>query len=406
MEKRSKPAFGFWFATAIFLAIPNGYALTWDQVDVGTNANFTSVAYGNGVYVLVGQDGNHWTSTNLTQWNHYNTGYGENFRVVKFFKGKFIAGTTGGFTTNEITKLMTSSDGASWTLRYSNTNAIESSSGGTFSRMAIHDMDEDPNGSIVAVGGVSWNGGPSTSLVVRSADGLTWSEIEVVHEDEQITGVAFGEGRFVAVKGNGTSYISDDDGVSWTSYTNGPGPASSIISYGNGQFVSASSVGGFDGRTTINSATNGYDWSTRFLPFGSPSYLLGSAYSRTYHVIAGLGDAVLVSTNGTFWTLESLPVSQWYSGMNECNGTFMIAGYGGTLIQSSGLPVDPPVLHIENAVEIFWQDESGVVYQPQYSPDGSFWSNVGSTVTGSGAVSRVPDVQPVHTTKYYRLVIP
>jgi hypothetical protein len=84
--------------------------LTWTTTNPGSadvyDPDLYGIAYGNNVFVVVGENGDVFTSPDGVTWSmkHLNNAY---FRSLDFGQGKFIAGTSG-------TKIYTSTNGDSW----------------------------------------------------------------------------------------------------------------------------------------------------------------------------------------------------------------------------------------------------------------------------------------------------
>jgi hypothetical protein len=83
------------------------------------------------------------------------------------------------------------------------------------------------NGLFVAVGG---NG-----RIQTSPDGVSW-KIQTSGTAENLRGIAFGNGLFVAVGLNGT-ILSSGDGITWIAQNSGISQSLSAVTYGNGLFV-------------------------------------------------------------------------------------------------------------------------------------------------------------------------
>lgn len=306
------------------------YGLEWTQRDLGTEERLYSVAFGNSVYVVVGENGNVWHSTNALEWSQTNTGGGERFRRLRFLNGMFIATTFGP------ARILTSPDGVNWTTRYANNELVDGRG------LHLWDIDSNGEGLIVAVGGIKFARGPGAPLIVRSEDGIAWSEAFVESDNEQFNSVAHNGNYFVALRGDGAAYFSID-GQTWTNDSFGVGPSSPNVNFVSGLFVATTSVGGFDGRTSIQTSTDGMNWTFQSLPEGSPNYLTEVAELDS-QIFSSTGyGIVLVSDDATNWQVQQLPVDVWYDDVNECNGSIIMVGYQGTLVQSSS-NTQPPDL--------------------------------------------------------------
>jgi len=193
--------------------------ITWIAVAEENNTfikNIDAIAYGDGKFVAHDVQGNvscssdggvTWTATAVNVMNNGCT-------AIAYGNGKFVAfhkSGPGG---------MTSSDGIEWS-SMSGANTI-------FIKAVIY-----ANEKFVAVG----NGGD----IITSPDGKTWTVVTNSRfGSSDINGIAYGNGKFVAVGYYKIAYSSD--GETWTAVT-GSGLTISAIAYGNGKLVAVSYYG-------------------------------------------------------------------------------------------------------------------------------------------------------------------
>ncbi|MCL1993234.1 MAG: hypothetical protein FWG66_09835 [Spirochaetes bacterium] len=102
------------------------------------------------------------------------------------------------------------------------------------------------NGRFVAVAGSLWNNQPS-GRIAHSVDGISWTAVtaNIGFGGHRITSIVYGGGRFVAVGEGGRIAISTD-GISWLAVTNstfGNDEAIGSVAYGGGRFVAVSQSG-------------------------------------------------------------------------------------------------------------------------------------------------------------------
>ncbi|MDO8331071.1 MAG: YncE family protein [Fluviicoccus sp.] len=171
------------------LPAAGGYADSWKLL----TANFNSVAYGNGLYVAVGDRGVIQTSPDGAAWTQRVSGVettgGEfNLNRVIFAGGRFVA-------VGEGARILTSTNGVAWT------TASGSGSGNLY--------------------GVAWNGtqylavGPDNA--VSSPDGVTWTRS---HAFDMTPGVTYlldpvgYQNKFVISAQNIYNFVSDGNAVS------------------------------------------------------------------------------------------------------------------------------------------------------------------------------------------------
>ncbi len=210
---------------------PDG--ITWTSRKTVDDNYWSSVTYGNGMFVAVSQgaesfmsgavsvetgnrvmtspDGITWTSRNAADNNN-------SWGSVTYGNGLFVAGGEAG--------VMTSPDGITWT--------SGTSPGNSWFGSVTYGA-----GRFVAIGGVKG--------VLTSPDGIKWtSRKEVTNEDGWIS-VTYGAGRFVAVStgeyGADKQVMTSPDGVKWTGRKAAARNIWTSVTYGNGRFVAVSTQG-------------------------------------------------------------------------------------------------------------------------------------------------------------------
>ena len=142
---------------------------TWrSPVPVGFTP-LTAVAFGNGTWVTLGEDGSVYVSTDTINWTDVNTGPAT-FNSVAFVNGEFIVVGDGG-------TIATSSDGFTWQNQNSGTD--RDLQGVTYG-----------NGMYVAVG--------DFGTALTSVDGVNWVNSNS-GTGEDLEAIAFGNGVIVAI---------------------------------------------------------------------------------------------------------------------------------------------------------------------------------------------------------------
>ena len=265
---------GVAYGNGLFVAVGNdsggpGAVVTsfdgtnWTRRSAGTSKYLTGVAFGGGQFVALGSNGSLLTSTNGIAWTDNTIGPGT-FHDITYGAGQFVAVGAAG-------KILTSPDGTTWTTRTSNTasglNAV--SYGG---------------GQFLAVG----DGG----TVLSSEDAQTWTNRS--WWTQTLNGLAFGAGAYVAVGQAGT-ILTSPDGSAWTNRTSGTSRALGAVAFGGNQFVTVGASG------TILTSLDGMAWTNR--SSGTTSDLYGVAYGRGQFVAVG-SSLPLTSPDGTTWTVQ------------------------------------------------------------------------------------------------------
>ncbi|MCP4149469.1 MAG: hypothetical protein GY757_17105 [bacterium] len=248
------------------------YGNTWSNGNVSKEIVFRDVCFTGTSFVTVGDSAVVYTSSNGSSWTARSSGYPAaqyaHLFAVTSGEGKVVA------VGRDKLIVTSSNDGVTWTTTNARTNDV---------------YDEDitgvayGNGIFVAVGeaGGTW----------RSADGNSWTESSFTYSSR---GIAFGNGLFLAAMVNGKVYQSTD-GVSWTSKS--VGQHLTAIHYGNGMWVAVGSK--------IWTSTNGSTWTMR-LDISNCNYMFYSVTSAPGSFVAAGENGVIVnSADGITWRQPS-----------------------------------------------------------------------------------------------------
>ncbi len=337
--------------------------VSWTMRTVSGDSNqysgLYSIAFGNSTFVAVGDQVNSTsaflalTSSDGVNWTKRTSGSWNNqfWRGVTYGNGLFVTVGKGNAAYPTAEQVMTSPDGVTWTSRApANTNIWSSVAYG--------------NGTFVAV---AQDQGSSANQVMTSPDGITWTA-----RSSPVAGwisVAYGNGLFVAVSA-GTQIMTSPNGITWTSRTSATAASGYNVTYGNGKFVI---VAAYNAPAIIES-TDGITWRIATSPDNPNS---GQVYWMS--VVAGQDEFVTVSYaahsahsyNGTNPSggsgSGSAPISIIYSGTSSCP-----AGY------TAGRPTDG---------KAYWSSPSG-----SFIHDGNSYTLATDgtwTTAGTGTAGRV-----------------
>ncbi|MDG0810444.1 S-layer homology domain-containing protein [Cohnella rhizosphaerae] len=371
-------------ATVIFLImtqIPQyafaGSIDTWTlRSPLPTGNILTSVTFGNGTFVAVGNKGTILTSSDGASWSSQASGTANILNKVIWGSNLFVAVGAGG-------TILTSADGMSWTSRASGlTTNIAGITYGNGLYVAVGN-----SGKIVtSTNGVNWTSrtsGVSTSyilydvaygngmyavagssgLIITSSDnGVTWQQ-KTSGYTSSLTDIAFGDGRFVALGDQGRTLFSNDgvlwsksgtnslsaagisfdngnfaavghngailtsaNGVSWTTRSSGTTITLTGVTYGNGTYVVV-------GETAILTSPDGASWTDRMI--GTLNSLLGLAYINDTYVGVGAGGTIITSGDGANWTAQASGTPNHLYGVVYANDSYVAVGLNGTIITSN-----------------------------------------------------------------------
>ena len=252
------------------LDLEQRYVLSdWESQTPAANYNYTSVCYGNDIFVAVSLQG-------------------------------------AGFN------MMTSPDGITWTLQFGTAN--------NHWRSVCYG-----NGLFVAVASYSPN---ANERVATSPDGINWTA-QTTPAENYWTSVCYGNDMFVAVANTGTGnrVMTSPDGINWTSQTSAADLGWASVCYGNGMFVAVSSYGA----NRVMTSEDGIVWTLQTSPFECTWHSV--CYDNDLFVAVGKSDTlnnVMTSPDGINWTLRSGAANYIWSSVCYGHNTFVAVAMSGT----------------------------------------------------------------------------
>jgi len=136
--------------------------------------------------------------------------------------------------------------------------------------------------------------------LITSPDATTWTPVAACTTNA-LLGVAYGNGRFVAVGGSATAatILDSVDGINWSVQDTSSLPPLRGITAGAGQFVAVGRTNA-SGQGTVVTSPDGTAWTIR-----SPTTtnnLLAVAYGSGTYVGTGSRGAIIRSADGIAWT--------------------------------------------------------------------------------------------------------
>jgi hypothetical protein len=223
-----------------FVAVGNGgtiltstNGINWSSRNPGVTYSLFDVAYGNGVYDVIGFNGI-LSSTNGINWTTNYSGYFRYVHSIAYGNGQFVAFGN--------TNILSSVDGVNWTIRRPLPISVQSISSLCFG-----------NASFVALFCANFPIGNgafilSDDLEINYASSIIMSNVAYGVSGDNIT---YGNGQFVACLGQ--AVITSTDGLNWKQRTplfaglNG-------VAYGEGHFVAVGQAGTIleSGQITLN----------------------------------------------------------------------------------------------------------------------------------------------------------
>lgn len=261
-------------------SIPPPFIGAQGEVGGQIKASINDIAYGAGVFVVVGQNGRIWRTSDPDDgpWVEQKSPVTKELLGVVYGAGKFVAvGLSGA--------IITSPDGVQWTLRPSGTAS-------TLNAVALG------MGNFIIVG--------DAGMVLMSSDGEIWDSLQIPGVGF-LRGVAYANGTYLAV-GKETTFVgvifSSTNGRDWTAVYQAPEKVLNNLAYGFGRFVVVGSEG------IVVTSEDAKNWISQILPNphppttsqGRPNDLTGIAFGANGFVTT-VWHWMFRSKDGLDWTL-------------------------------------------------------------------------------------------------------
>jgi hypothetical protein len=312
--------------------------LVWNYIDSGYRSYVYDIAFGNGKYVAVGNQGWHMASSDGLYWTSSYRGLVETFNDAAYGNGVFVVvGGSGailtgpegpgafvqrdGYTRDDLKGVVFANDrfvavGGEGTIRES-TNGINWSGFNLESEPRLQDVCFG-DGRFVAVGG-----GGEVVIYDGQAAQLAFSGVT-----QGLFGVTHGNGVFVAVGSSGSILVSSN-ALNWADHRQTNLTTLLSVAFGNGTFVTA------DGFLRVATSSNGITWNTRSLPFAlSPEKII---FGAGRFMIVTSDNEILSSEDGTEWSRHFTRSQEGFYGMACGDHTFLGVGEDGAIMQSADL---------------------------------------------------------------------
>ncbi len=381
----------------IIISTNNGE--TFQKLEVPTTNNLNGIAYGNGIYVAIGDNGTILKSENGMEWNCISSSITINLAVVRYLNNSFVSVGENGV-------VAISSNGTDWAVSYCGSN-----------NPSLRDVAYG-NGIYIVSGNESYG------VIYSSSNGVDWNN-EFITNNVYFSGATFGNNLFMIAGTQGT-ILSSSNGQDWAlCQQSNISYSFSCITYDahNGAYIAGGSSGkvlySFDGTNWTLKYTGYSTWyydilqiSTQVFAVGQGGYLVkASSYSTweqllpeytdgfgaiaygngNFIAVGGPNGVMMSSDDGANWqdcggTNLYKSYLPWFSGIAYGKSNFVACGSGGALWTLNGtnscwLKIYPTNLSFSciafgnNRFVAGGQD--GVI---AYSDDGTNWNltNIGT----------------------------
>lgn len=272
--------------------------ICWTTVTSNFGAtNIKSIAYGNGVWVAVGDSGQIRTSTDTVTWATRTSNFGTtNINHVAYNNIWVAVGNTG--------QLQTSTDATTWNTQTSNFGTT--------------------NINRVAYGNSIWVAVGDSGQLRTSTDATTWNTQTSNFGTTNIRSVAYNNGVWVAVGDSGQIRTSIN-AIDWTTRTSNFGVSMiKTVSYRNNQWVASGDNGVF-----IRS-TDTVTWTTTYNSMAATSNEIisnGDGFSSVNN-----GGSIYHTTDGLVWVTQTPNMGATnVNGIAYGNGIWVAVGDSGQI---------------------------------------------------------------------------
>lgn len=354
----------------------------WSTQTSRVNETLRSVAYGEGLFVAVGDRGTVLTSRGGRTWETQVTGAALTFSSVVYGSGQFIAvgeqeiwGTTNGMAWNQRTN---------YAAPLSQIHLTAASFG------------ED---RFMAVGGTGISG-----LALWSNDGQNWHFVNP--SSRGLLCVAYGDGQFVAAGGNyegdngsltyfgAGTVVSSLNGTDWSDQPSGTVGLIRSIVYGNNAFIAVGNRMKPDFTDFVLTSTDAHTWTA--LDSGSWNSI---AFGNGVFVAVGDQSIGISTKNGVFES--ATPTSASLHGIAYGDGMFVAVGDRGTILVAALLaPKLTKIIKLADATTQLTVEAPGSV-AVEMSGDLKHWS-VLNVFTNVATPVLTTDPATDLSTRFYR----
>jgi gliding motility-associated-like protein len=293
---------------------------TWTAQAAAEANQWSSVAYGKGLFVAVAADGTNrvMTSQDGITWTAQTAAEVNKWRSVTYGNGLFVAVAENG--TNQV---MTSPDGITWTAQAATEETLWSSV--TYG-----------DGLFVAVAPTG------TNRVMTSPDGINWTA-QATGADQWFS-VTYGNGLFVAVALTGTNRVmTSPDGINWTARAVPEANFWRSIAYGNGLFVAVAN----NGTNRVMTSPDGISWTAQAAAEAIDWFSVTYGNGLFVAVAVSGNNRVMTSQDGITWSAQEAAIASLWTSVTYGNGQFVavaVSGNNRVMTSSALFAPDAPVI--------------------------------------------------------------
>jgi uncharacterized delta-60 repeat protein len=352
------------FAFALISTVALRAQDTWSVASSPTAQSLWGVAWGNNLFVAVGEAGTVLTSSDGSSWALRTSGTTAWLVGVGYANNQFVAVGDKGM-------LLTSTDGLAWTPRAS----------GTTERL-----------NAVAFGNGRWLAVGENRAAVTSPDGRTWTPAAIaVFSPGWLRGLCFGYGSFVAT-GEAGRIVTTADAAAFFSRSLATSAYFEAVTYARRTFVAVGAGG------LVLTAPDAATWRGNY----APAPMRAVAFFNNVFVGAAANGSILTSPDGTVWTARPTGNSSPLFALAGSPTSLVAVGMGGTILRSTAAQAAPAIVTPPASLtEAVGNNVLLSVVATGTAPLTYQWSLNGQPLAGATADAlTLTNLQPAHAGRY------
>ena len=273
--------------------------INWTTTRAGVN-RFSRVIFANSLFVAIGNSGSLYTSADGISWSNLSIGSNFFYDII-YAAGLFVTGTS--------SAVYTSPDGVTWTSRSVSTGAIV--------------------GLMYANG--LFIGSNNYGYMTYSSDGVTWTNSAQINASGFSAPAIWDGTKYIAFSTAQGNYATSTDGINWTLNC-----SISLIQYYSSLFFNGKPIGlGFTGADIVEGPS-----AQVVMQSGTWAYTVAAqsalnprvvGYNGTdLYVAVGSGGTILTSPDGQTWTARVSALNDNFDKVAYLNGNWIVMGGSGT----------------------------------------------------------------------------
>lgn len=231
---------------------------------------------------------------------------------------------------------------------------------------------------------------PHRGYTATTDDALNLWTVRDAALSDNLYGITYGNGQFVAV-GKGGTIITSPDGIAWTKQTSGVKINLLSIAFGtpNGNNLFVAVGGDLLGTSgVILTSPDGVAWTRKDDGQGNIEALLTVIFANNIFVVSGKDGSFFVSADGEKWEMKDSDADYIITGLAFGSNLFVGVGNSNPILTSTDGNVWDPVSHVEipaNLYDLTFGNNSFVAVGAEgtvfTSPDGKIWTERDSGIS-------------------------